>query len=82
MGINIVLSVVVQTYTLTPWPMYLCQDELSCPSPAREYTPRTLQRPPPPRLRTLPSDKQIINPRYEAECTSIVHLVHNLCAHL
>ena len=37
---------------------------------------------PPPRLRTLPSDKQIITPRYEAECTSIVHLVHNLRAHL
>ena len=37
---------------------------------------------PPPRLRTLPSDKQIITPLYEAECTSIVHLVHNLRAHL
>ena len=60
---------------------YLCHDELSCPSPAREYTPRPSQRPPPPRLRTLPSDKQIITPLYEAECTSMVHLVHNLCAH-
>ncbi len=37
MGINIILSIVAHTYTLTPYSMYLCQDELSCPSPAREY---------------------------------------------
>jgi len=67
---------------LTPRSMYLCHDELFCPSPAHEYTPHPARPPPPPRLRILPSDKQIITPRYEAECTSIIHPVHNLHAHL
>ncbi len=58
---------------------YMCHDE---PYPAGEYTPPPSRRHPPPRLRTLPSDKQIITPRYEAECTLIVHLVHNLRVHL
>ena len=40
------LAVVAQTYTLTPWSMYLCHNELSCPSPACQYTPRTSQQNP------------------------------------
>ena len=52
------------------------------PNPPANTPPVPCNDPPPPRLKTLPSAKQIITPRYEAECTSIVHLVHNLSAHL
>ena len=46
MGINIIFSVVAQSSNshLGRY-YYLCHDELSCPSPAREYTPRPSRRP-------------------------------------
>ncbi len=50
---------------------YLCHDELSCPSPACEYTPcpQSDDPPPPPRLRTLSSpDHHPPPPNIKADC--------------
>ncbi len=69
------------THTSVDIIIYVTMSSLVPPPPANT-PPVPHDDPPPPRLRTLPSDKQIITPLYEAECTSIVHLVHNLRAHL
>ena len=48
MGKNIILSVVAQTSFLnTLFDLYLCNDELPYPSPARACAPRPLRHPPP-----------------------------------
>jgi hypothetical protein len=84
-GINIIFSVVVQSSTLSHLLgrcIFVTMSSLIPPLPANTPPVPRDDPAPPPRLRTLPSDKQIITPLYEAECTSIVHLVHNLRAHL